>query len=113
MNKRINRRIREIDYQIACYEDRLKAAKIDRVRAYADSFLTCEECNRKSKISTVTLIDYYQWNCNTGSPCGGFNTHYQYRWECTKCGYHGRDHSIKYSIPHEAFKNSRKVYDRE
>jgi ribosomal protein L37AE/L43A len=112
MNKRVNRRIREINYQIAYHEAALRKVGEERVKAYADSFLTCEHCNRKSKVGTVTLIDYYRWDDNIGSPCGGFNVHYEYRWECTKCGYHGPAHSIDYIIPHGAFETERKEYNR-
>ena len=114
MDKKLSRRIKEIHYQISHHEEALKKLGAERVKAYSAIFLTCSKCSQKSNVGKTTLVDVYQWDPNTGSPCGGYFQHYQYQWECTKCGYFHFEHSVEYDIPHGAFKHGAfKVVRRE
>jgi len=76
--RKIKKELNEIKIMLALKTEDLR-------NAYAESYLTCKHCNKKSKMRNCTIVDYQWYDENTGSPCGGFYQHASYHWKCPKC----------------------------
>ena len=66
-------------------EETVKSLTIEITEALKRTFLTCKACNQKSRVDSCTGVDVKWYDENTGSPCGGFWTHWKYCWKCPKC----------------------------
>lgn len=66
-------------------EKRIKSLQVELTEAYANTFLSCKHCGKKSQVKKCSLIDYQVWDENTGSPCGGFWKNESHYWFCSNC----------------------------
>lgn len=68
-------------------KENVKSLTKDIAEALKLTFLKCESCDKKSRVDQCTGVDLKWYDENTGSPCGGFWTHWKYCWRCPKCGH--------------------------
>jgi hypothetical protein len=107
----MNKRIKDIKKEIEDLKLSMAKAFIRLEEAHKERFLTCSLCHKRSKVRTCTVIDRRSWDCNTGSPNGGFYSHDYYLWECPKCGCY-LSHEISKDLYYEtfqSFKNERTI----
>jgi len=82
----MNKRITLIKQEIEVAKEKLRYLSKQLVEATKDRLLKCANCAKRSRLHTCTGVDVQWYDCNTGSPCGGFYRHGNYAWECPKCG---------------------------
>jgi predicted RNA-binding Zn-ribbon protein involved in translation (DUF1610 family) len=112
----MNKRVKNIKFQIACLEEEIKTCNQELEDAHANRFLTCGDCGKKSLIKKLTIIDFQYYESNTGSPNGGYYEHGYYAWECPHCISY-RENKLEYDLYWEMYgafngKPTKKFSDR-
>lgn len=83
----------------------LREAQYQLREAIGNSFLVCRSCKKKSKVSTITLIQSHwyvtPYSCNGGDY---WNTG-EKQYNCPKCGHRNRDYN------HPEFKEASRCED--
>jgi len=84
--------------------------------AIGNSFLTCRSCKKKSKVSTIVLIQTHWYVAPQGCTGGDYWNAGEKQYNCPKCGHRNRDlnnEGFKEASRHEdAFKCVEKEYAR-
>lgn len=94
----------------------LNEAHLQLRDAIGNSFLTCRSCGKKSKVSSITLIQTH-WYERPYSCMGGDRWHAgEKQYNCPKCGHRNRDYNHpefkEASKCEDAFKNVEQEYAR-
>ena len=110
----MNQRITLIKRDIEIAKERLRNLGKQLVEATKSRILKCGNCGKRSRLDTCIGVDVQWYDCNTGSPCGGFYKHGHYTWECPKCEeHHNNDLTDKeYYEMFQSFKNCIKINQR-
>lgn len=94
----------------------LREAQYQLRAAIGNSFLTCLSCKKKSKVSTITLIQTHWYVAPQGCTGGDYWNAGEKQYNCPKCGHRNRDYNhpeFKEASKHEdAFKCVEKEYAR-
>lgn len=93
--------VKELKKQREEAQEKVKILTIKLTEALKVTFLTCKFCGKRSRVDSCSGIDLKWYDENTGSPCGGFWTHWKYCWKCPKCNH----------IYHNEFKDDRKYWE--
>lgn len=108
-------RIQNIKMLIAEKQEELNSLHVELVDAHSNRFLLCGKCGKKSQLKKCVVIDFEDYNVNTGSPCGGFYEHSYYAWECPHCKCFRRNEIKKneYYESYQAFKDEDRRHEKE